>query len=149
VRELRPEWRALAVSHASLLELVRYGTATLIGMAKDGEIRPMHLWTALKGAEKYRAAIVRGDLATAENAMWRRAKCGACPHATVREVEVSGKIVTARYCGPAFECHLGPEFTHQTCGCLVGLTIDGESFPGGMTLVGTEQCPQGRWEDVA
>jgi hypothetical protein len=143
---MRAEWRALAVSHASLLELVRYGTATLIDMAKAGEIRPMHLWTAVKGAEKYRRAIVSGDLATADDAAHRRMICESCPHATTRDVEVSGKMVMARHCGTAFEEHLGPEFIHQTCGCLVGLTMDGEAMPGGKTLVGTEQCPQGKWE---
>jgi hypothetical protein len=137
------------VSHASLLELVRYGTATLEQMAHQGEIRPMHLWTACKGAEKYRRAIVRGDLVEPHEAVRRRMICQSCDHATTRDITVAGQTFALRYCGQAFEEHLGPEFIHQTCGCLVGLTIDGEAMPGGKTMVGTEQCPQGRWEDVA
>lgn len=134
------------MSHASLLELVRYGTATIIDMIGAGEVRPMHFWTGVKGAEKYRRAIVQGDLATPEAAVKRRMICESCPHATTRDITVQGKMTFVRYCGTAFEEHLGPEFTHQTCGCLVGLTIDGEALPGGKTLVGSEQCPQGKWE---
>lgn len=135
------------MAYASLLELVRYGTATLEQMALNGEIHGHNLWVAVKGAEKYRRAVVKGDLAAVDEAERRRNICHTCPSRTIRNICVNGQSVTVSYCGPALEERLGDDFENPTCGCIVGLTIDNVVHTGGKTIVDSEDCPQGKWND--
>jgi len=117
----------------TLAELVKLGSGALVDMALSGTIRPRHVWTAFKGAERYRRAMADGDVAVITHAEARVAKCGECPRRTDHPKE-GGSV--AHYCGNPFE-----ELDEGPCGCLVGVTVDGAMLPAAKTLVASETCP--------
>jgi hypothetical protein len=125
------------------LDLLRLGTDTLIDMALKGSLTPSTLWTALKGAESYRAAMAAGDVASEDEQLSRAAICAACPSRTSRRVD--SIKATASYCGEPFNDRR-EEADKPTCGCLIAITNDGETISqAGKTMVASEQCPQKKW----
>lgn len=124
----------------TLIDLCKLGLPALLGMAKAGTLRPTHLWTAVEGASKYRDAIANGDVADDLVAQVRaEVHCGQCPSA--RRVDKAG--IQRTFCGEPFENRMNTAL--PTCGCLVAVTVNGETHPAGKTVVGSEKCPQGKF----
>lgn len=120
----------LTYAHAMLA-----GMETLARMALGGEVAPWMLWTAIRGAERYTAALAAGAPESTEAVKVERyAACAACPHRTARSVFSAG---TAYYCGTPFV----EDSASRTCGCLVALNVSAAGKP----LLADERCPQGRW----
>ena len=119
------------------------GLGTLIALAADelttlalsGKLPARDVWTAIKGARRYFAAIAAGDVADEATQAARAATCWACKSSTSRTTQAG----TGVYCGTAFR------EGKDTCGCLVVLRIEGKLYAAGKTMVGTEACPQARW----
>lgn len=127
---------------SALWQLVKMGTDTLVGMATNRQLRPEHLWVARRGAAKYRKAIANGDVAEPDQAAERASQCALCT--SMRLVNPTMILDDpSMYCGAPFEERLGDN--PPTCGCLVGVSVQGKPLPGGKALVASEQCPQGRW----
>jgi hypothetical protein len=121
---------------AKISALFTLATSELIRMALAGELGPREVWTALRGAEKYRRAVADGDVADPATQQARADKCWACPSSTSRTTSTAA---TGVYCGqPMRE-------TPITCGCLTAIRIEGKTYAGGKTVVASEQCPQRRW----
>lgn len=117
--------------------LLIHGSETLVRMALHGELSKDQLWVAMKGAERYRKAMKTGDITMPVQLAHRGTKCAACPLATR---ESSTLFQTEKvYCGQAFV------ETENTCGCLVGVSVDGEFIPGGKAAVQSERCPSEKW----
>lgn len=126
-----------------LFQLLKLGTETLIDMALKGSLSPSTLWTALKGAEKYRAAMTDGDVASQDEQISRAAICAACPSRTTRRID--SIKATAGYCGEPFNDRT-LELDTPTCGCLVSILVDGEPLAqAGKLMVASEVCPQNKW----
>lgn len=119
-------------------ELARVGMDELARMATAGELTLAHRWVALKGAAKYTAAMARGDVANPSDAGHRVGVCAACKHRQDRDTQIG----VAHYCGRPFE-----ETSEGTCGCLVGVTIDGVTLAAGRTMVASKTCSldEPRW----
>lgn len=132
-----------------LLELAHLGTKELISLANSGEIRMRNVWVALKGANKYRVAVSKGDLRPVDKANACARACAGCPSRTTRPATVNGLEVTVGYCGPMLEeVAANPSKGIQpTCGCLVTITFAGDLHPAGKSVVGSERCPQEQWPD--
>jgi len=124
---------------ASLLGMLRAGTAELARLARARELRPEHWVWAVRGAGAYAAAYARGDRARPELVERRRAACGACERLTPRAIRVRDPSPVARqpvrrgvdaiawYCGePLIDRRADRGPGGGTCGCLVGLTVMGE-----------------------
>lgn len=123
----------------TLTRVIRLGTASIVGMYRDGTLPPEWRWTALRGAARYFRAILSGDVADDEEQHWRARVCLGCHHHSQRPLDGSSGV----YCGPPFDDRLdAPE---PTCGCLVALTTGGAVVPAGKVVVASEACPQGRW----
>jgi hypothetical protein len=122
-------------------DILVVGTEELVQRALRGELTAGQLWTALKGAERYRRAMADGDVAAEAEALRRARICAACPSRSSEEKRAVN--ATAHYCGEAFVARLSPP--EPTCGCLVGLTVNGETTAAGKVYVLSEQCPQGKW----
>lgn len=126
-------------------DLLDLGVDLLITKAKSGELTAENIWLALKGATKYRKAMHKGDVASPELALLRAGmQCAACRTCQQRDtgIERDGGIVLALSCGPLLEEHGG---TEPSCGCLVGIRINGRVLPAGKTMVRSEVCPQRKW----
>jgi hypothetical protein len=119
------------------VQLVTLATSELIRMALAGELGPREVWTALRGAEKYRRAVADGDVADPATQQARADKCWACPSSTSRTTAANA---TGVFCGTPFRDGV------MTCGCLVAVRIEGKTYAGGKTVVASEQCPQDRWQ---
>lgn len=120
--------------------IVRLAEAELSEKAINGELGPAVLWTAMKGGWKYAKAVADGDLASEDEALRRMSICRSCPDRHVRTVTLNQGAVRAWYCGkPLTE-------SKTTCGCLVAITVHGVDSPGGKSVVGSEACPQKKWE---
>lgn len=129
----------------SLRELAALGTEEVLAKATRGELQLKHLWVAAKGAEKYVAAVREGDIADPLIADLRaEGFCARCPSMTITETDLiaDGGHVFKCWCGPALEEHAGPR---PTCGCLVGLKVNGKVIAAGKTVVGKEKCGQRQW----
>ena len=127
----------------NLLTLIGCGTGSIVRLAQAGLLTRERLWTAMNGASAYFDALKRGDIAPTPTADERSGVCATCPAVTREGLVVMGLGVTKLYCGEAFKDRLGDP--QPTCGCLVGLTIDGKPYGGGKTSVMSERCPQGKW----
>lgn len=84
-----------------------------------------------KGAERFIGAIAAGDLADAGTVEVRRQACRTCPSYTAEQV--AGADAPSAWCGPGLVDRMDAD--PPTCGCLLRLKV----------LVGSEECPQGRW----
>jgi len=117
--------------------LVKLSAPVLVRMAIRGELSREHLWTAMRGAETYRDAVARGDVASDTLRADRGAKCAACELA----VRVPSQLSDTEkvYCGQPFT------ETARTCGCLVGVTVNGVFEAGGKPSVRSSSCTDGRW----
>lgn len=122
----------------TLIDLCRVGVTELVRKLRDGRLEAAHVWVAVRGAGKYRQAILDGDVADAETAVRRLALCMTCPSRVARLVSDD---IEAGYCGVPFEEHF--ETVLPTCGCLVSCTVRGETRAAGKALVASEKCPQG------
>lgn len=122
----------MTAAKQSVSDLVRAGGDTLVRMALRGDLEPRHLWVAVRGAQKYREAVAHGDVASDAELRMRGERCQACPHATREPSAIAGTEKV--YCGTPFEPG------EQTCGCLVGVSVNGVLMPGGKPSVRTETC---------
>lgn len=120
---------------ASLGKLIALAADELTSLALSGKLPARDVWTAIKGGRRYFAAIASGDVADEATQAARAATCWACKSSTSRTTQAG----TGVYCGQAFK------EGKDTCGCMVGLRINGEIYAAGKTVVGTEACPQGKW----
>lgn len=101
-------------------------------------------WVAMNGAKTYMVAIATGDIAEEGVAMCRfEGWCMQCPSVTHRSARLSKEGTEVYYCGP--ELVDNTDKVLPTCGCLVGVTVEGIAEPGGKTVVRSQKCPQGRW----
>lgn len=121
----------------TIARLVKLSAPDLVRMAIRGELSREHVWTAMRGAETYRDAIARGDVASDSLLADRSAKCAACELA----VRVPSQLSDTEkvYCGQPFT------ETVRTCGCLVGVTVEGRFVAGGKPSVRTSSCTDKRW----
>jgi hypothetical protein len=119
----------MATQPLGLAELARLGSEQLAGMATAGQLRGRHLWVALRGAQRYKAAIRKGDVAGEDVQTARVWGCAACPSAVRHEIASIGAVAT--FCGTPFEEHCEPGNPAPTCGCLVALTFEGEAVDEG------------------
>lgn len=129
-----------------MVELAKLGGAELLSMAVAGTLERRHLALAAEGAEKYRAAIAAGDLATERVARERSCGpggCAECPAISWTASRMGG--VAKGWCGMKFEERLSGEPSQRSCGCLVLLSIDGKKHPGPKPWVKSEACPRGNW----
>jgi hypothetical protein len=127
-------------------ELVRLGKDVILQRLRAGELSPKHVWVAIRGAAEYREAVNAGDIASAEDAAARFVgKCLGCRSRTCTRTEVAG--IQAHWCGPSLEEH--KEGDAPTCGCLLGVTVDGVPYAGGRTVVASAECWQRQWSQVA
>jgi hypothetical protein len=126
----------------TLIEISKLAARTLVGMARDGNLAPGHIWCAIKGAETYLIAAASGDQARSIDAQKRVALCDSCPLCTYEPKPMAGGV--AMYCGDAFVCTEPP----GPCGCLVGVMVNGKPLPGGKVMVASEACPCDRWARV-
>ena len=122
-------------------DILVVGTEELVQRALRGELTAGQLWTAIRGAERYRKAMAAGDVADEAEALRRALICAACPSRSSEEKQAVK--ATAHYCGEPFVARLSG--SEPTCGCLVGLTVNGETRAAGKPYVRSEQCPQGKW----
>lgn len=131
----------------TLQQLVALGMDELVAMAGRGELRPEHVWVAVRGAKRYHAAVRDGDIAPPRAMAARATACSGCHHRSWREVEVGGGRAVASYCGAPFV----DQGRGRPCGCLVMLTVAGqqsglaEDRAAGKAVVGSEACPIGEW----
>jgi len=121
----------------TLARIVKLSAPVLVRMAIRGELSREHVWTAMRGAETYREAIARGDVASDTLLADRAAKCAACELAVRVPSPLSS--IEKVYCGQPFT------ETARTCGCLVGVTVNGVFEAGGKPSVRTSACSDGRW----
>ena len=129
----------------NFVDIIKISVPTLVRMAKSGTLRPKKVWCAVSGAGEYIAAAASGDVAPERVQQERVDTCDACPSATYDpKPDVNAHAV---YCGRAFDDRRGA-LERPTCGCLVGVTIDGVAYAGGKTVVASHKCPQGKWGPV-
>jgi hypothetical protein len=121
----------------SLSHFLRLGIGRVVELAGRGELPPDVLWVAFRGAWRYAEAVARGDEADEPERTRRIASCAVCR--SLDESQTSKAGVVALWCGTRLDESNG------TCGCLVGLTINGQTQAAGKTRVGSERCPQGKW----
>jgi hypothetical protein len=121
----------------SLSAFLRLGIGRVVELAGRGELPPDVLWVAFRGAWRYAEAVARGDEADDVQQAVRIARCCHCPALDQSSTSKAG--VVALWCGTRLDESNG------TCGCLVGLTINGQTQAAGKTRVGSEQCPRGKW----
>jgi hypothetical protein len=121
----------------SLSHFLRLGIGRVVELAGRGELPPDVLWVAFRGAWRYAEAVARGDEADDATQSARIARCCHCPAQDQSATSKAG--VVALWCGTRLDKSNG------TCGCLVGLTINGQTQAAGKTRVGSEKCPQGKW----
>lgn len=124
-----------------LLDLIKLGTEELTKKALAGELTPRQLWTAIKGAQTYRAAMAHGNICSEAEGERRAAICAQCPSRVEHRIETIG--ATAGYCGKPFEAKLDAD--PPVCGCLVTITVNGSTSPAAKAMVQSEQCPQKKW----
>lgn len=128
-----------------LFELLRLGTQELINRALKGELQAGDLWTAVKGAEKYRRALATGDIAPPNEAASRADICANCPSRKLHRIDAIDS--DTGYCGEPFRDQT--QSRPPTCGCMVTLTVGGKLTAAGKVTVASESCPQGRWLAVS
>lgn len=87
-----------------------------------------------RGAEAFAGAIAQGDVVTGAELARRRAICRSCPSYTIETAP--GAEAPSGWCGPALTDRM--DQATPTCGCLVVTKA----------VVGSERCPQGRWEEA-
>lgn len=122
--------------HLTLVELAALGSQTLAELAKQGRLRPQHIWMSVAGAQKYREAIRKGDLASLAHRLERGGTCGGCSHRTLWEVDLAGQTYTVGYCGQPFTEE------DEECGCLVTLRLpNGKELGVGRAAVASMKCP--------
>jgi hypothetical protein len=129
----------------------------LADLARDGRIEPGNLWVALKGARTYAMAIAKGALIADEVTAASRFENGCRQCLSMTKKPVRDRGIQAKYgkcythwCGVPFEDNTGSVL--PTCGCLVGMTVEGKTaaegdrlYPAGKTTLKEERCPQGLW----
>ena len=121
----------------NLSHFLRLGIGRVVELAGRGELPPDVLWVAFRGAWRYAEAVARGDEADDATQSLRIAHCCNCPALDQSQTSKAG--VVALWCGTRMDESSG------TCGCLVGLTINGQTQAAGKTRVGSERCPRGKW----
>lgn len=124
----------------TLIDLCKLGLPALVGMARDGKLRPQHLWAAVEGATKYRDAVANGDIADeAVSQVRAEVHCANCLSHT--KVDKGG--IVRLFCGEAFVNRTDTAL--PTCGCLTAISVDGVVYPAGLTMVRSAKCVQEKW----
>lgn len=129
----------------NIIELASLGKKEIIAKRGRGELSAEHVWVAVSGAIEYQKAVASGDVASAEDAATRFEMCLVCKSRTQTQTKAEG--IQAHWCGPALEEHKKGE--SPTCGCLVGVTVNGVHHAGGRTMVASAACWQRQWVEVA
>lgn len=129
---------------AELKYLVRLGMDELVALARRGELRGRHVWLAMQGARTYHRAVLRGDVAGAEDQATRARQCVTCTHHRERTVVLDGQVVRAGYCGQPLSDADGQGKRGRPCGCLVTMTVDGSTVAAGRAIVASRACPLGK-----
>lgn len=119
----------------SIYQLIAGGLDRVIQLARANQLERRYLWVAVKGGWRYARAVATGDVAESGEQVARLRQCVACSAA--ERVQTAKDGVVAIYCGRGKRMDDGP-----TCGCLVGLTVDGQTTPAGKTIVASEECPR-------
>lgn len=138
--------------HLSLTQLAAITLAERRALMIEGKLRPEHVGMALKGSTRYIKALALGDIAADEVTEERVKTCAGCASMVVRTGMLDladGKGVRGvriMHCGPPFEERPAEGLRGPTCGCLVGILIDGKPRAEGKTRVGSERCGQGEWD---
>ena len=125
----------------SIYQLIAGGLDRVIQLARANQLERRYLWVAIKGGWTYARAVAMGDVAAYADQVARLRKCVVCSAA--ERVPTAKDGVTAIYCGRGKRMDDGP-----TCGCLVGITIEGVASPAGKTHVASEECPRRHWGQV-
>lgn len=100
------------------------------------------IWTMLKGAAKYAAAVASGDIATPSDQADRAATCANCS-ALARNSALGHYVYTCGVVG--HDRRSDPMF--PTCGCIVLTAPRNQTdfTAAGKAVVASESCPQGKW----
>ena len=125
----------------SIYQLIAGGLDRVVQLARANQLERRYLWVAIKGGWKYARAVATGDVAASSDQGARLRLCVAC--SASERVHTAKDGVGAIYCGRGKRMDDGP-----TCGCLVGITIDGVASPAGKTHVASEECPRRHWGQV-
>ena len=114
---------------------------------KDGRIRGADIWPALDGASLYWQQWKRGDRAGTGDLAERAITCRECPKSAARERYINGKQVISFTCGQPAGTRDEWDDSDGTCGCLVGLSFNGQPLTHavGMAALESEDCPLGKW----
>ena len=132
-----------------VVALARLGYEEVKRLALAGELTKDIMAVAADGAQEYLKAMASGDVASPELARMRvgsqASGCAHCPsmRITPSDIEVDGGHLFKLWCGKFGKPDMGSP--RPTCGCLVGVKINGAAYPGPKVWVGSEKCPQGLW----
>lgn len=119
------------MNRIGLIRAAALGAQEIARRYAAGDLDPEARALAMKGAERYLAAIAAGDIAGDSEVDSRRQACRKCK--SRNDETAPGAEAPSSWCGPALKERLDQQ--PPTCGCLLVCK----------TLVGSESCPQGRW----
>lgn len=124
----------------NIIDAAKLGMAEVINLARARRLSGPSLWLAVRGAATYYEAILTGDIASEEVQTRRADTCASCD---LRRLRTPADIdEQAGYCGnPLNE----PYAIGGTCGCLVTITVDGETRAAAKAVVRSQRCPSGKW----
>lgn len=124
-------------------ELARLGVPELLQLRREGKLDRRRVWVLMRGAGTYLPAMAVGRVRDEQAADALARTCSTCPLHTTREVVLEGEQAVGLYCG-----EIGvPDQANGTCGCLVGITVEGGAVhAAGKSCVAGMRCGAGRWE---
>lgn len=119
-------------------QLAHIACDVIIGMIERGEVPMRQAWCALRGGMRWKRIIDAGFRRADDKARRCAGTCAGCPASTreKHELKVGGKLtkLESGWCGRRLEkSDHGPEGGGPTCGCLVFVTMDGDTLPAGKT----------------
>lgn len=123
------------------IDMLNVGEARVKSIAREGRLDRRQVWVIARGAWSWVVSRVEHDEAPVPIQEARMACCVECEESTCEVVPGRG---LALYCGAAE----GQGKQGPVCGCLVAMTVAGQSLPAGKTTVGREACPQGKWLEL-
>ena len=134
--------RMILLSNA---ELANLGAREAAALLVEGRLSPVQAWVAVKGAEKYLQAVKEGRVKQEQWADAAAKVCSKCDRRFEREIALKRDMATATYCGVMGKEEFDAAARLRTCGCLVGLTVNGVVHGAAKTVVEGEACPGGYW----
>lgn len=123
-------------------DLARLGLPELVRLRREGKLDRRRAWALLRGAGTYLPAMAAGRVRDEQAADGLASVCAGCPLHTERAVDLGDELAVGLYCGV-----IGvPDAGRGTCGCLVGITLNGQAVQAaGKTCVAGTICAAGRW----